>query len=259
MEKMTFKIIQTDDGSSSFYSNIYAENGHSTHGAKLETIKHYVTGCQVMEKLQSQSTLRILEVGFGIGVGFEQTYETIQNSQVSLDKLQFVSLEIDENLVKHVQQNNSLFSELKFVSTPYPHYKMIKNKIELIILIGDARKSIKTIQEPFDCIYQDAFSPKKNAILWTTEWFKDLFKLSNEKTILSTYSSSSSIRKSLIAAGWLVTKGEQFGPKRSSTRALTSGATDQDILEHLNRSPAIELTDDNYQEYTIEKTHEKNN
>lgn len=63
--------------------------------------------------------------------------------------------------------------------------------------------------------------------------------------ILSTYSASSSIRKSLTEAGWILKRGDKFGPKRSSTRAYLRGETDPEILLHLERSPVAALTDDN--------------
>ena len=79
---------------------------------------------------------------------------------------------------------------------------LLKNEnFHLIILIGDARVSLPKFKNDhdikFDCIYQDAFSPKRNAILWTSEWFKLLKSISNQDCIMSTYSASSSIRKSM--------------------------------------------------------------
>jgi hypothetical protein len=53
----------------------------------------------------------------------------------------------------------------------------------------------------------------------------------------------------LIKAGWKLYKGDKFGPKRSSTRAKLIGKTENDILLQLERSPAVEITDDNYMKY----------
>ena len=38
-------------------------------------------------------------------------------------------------------------------------------------------------------------------------------------------------------------KGEKFGPKRSSTRAVLNQTTDTEILDHLGRSPVSALSD----------------
>jgi hypothetical protein len=76
--------------------------------------------------------------------------------------------------------------------------------------------------------------------------------------IMSTYSSSSSIRKSMLKANWKLYKGEKFGPKRSSTRAKVTGETDADILTHLENSPVHAITDENHFKYTMDNKNEKN-
>jgi tRNA U34 5-methylaminomethyl-2-thiouridine-forming methyltransferase MnmC len=95
----------------------------------------------------------------------------------------------------------------------------------------------------FHAIYQDAFSPKKNPTLWTKEWFSFLRSISTEDVILSTYSASTSIRKSLHEAGWKIQQGEKFGRKRTSTRATLNGETSAEILLQLERSSVDALTD----------------
>ena len=129
--------------------------------------------------------------------------------------------------------------------------------IELYILVGDARKRIHDLNVKVDAIYQDAFSPRRNADLWTKEWFEDLKAKSKPQVRLSTYSASSSIRKAMLAAGWSLKSGSKFGPKRTSTRADLSGESDSEILERLERSPAIVLKDENYLEYMNEKNRNK--
>jgi tRNA U34 5-methylaminomethyl-2-thiouridine-forming methyltransferase MnmC len=250
MEK-TFKIVQTDDGSESFYSYLYNEGGHSTSGADAETQLHYIQGCKVSERIYQIQDFTIFEVGFGIGIGFKQTFHAIADH-----KFTFYSIEIDEKLIEHVIAHDPFFRGMKKMGS---HYELQKEHARLIIVVGDARQTVPKFHfhRKFHAIYQDAFSPKRNASLWTTQWFALLKKLADDDVILSTYSSSSSIRKSLIAAGWKVKKGEKFGPKRSSTRAMLSGETDKDILEHLQRSPAQELTDDNAKQYTIGNTHDQ--
>jgi tRNA U34 5-methylaminomethyl-2-thiouridine-forming methyltransferase MnmC len=243
-KKKSFTLTQTDDGSPSFHSHLYNEGGHSTTGAKSETIKHYIEGCKVLDVLNHSDKVVIFEVGFGIGLGFLTTLEHIPESK----KLIFYSVEIDQNLIEYAIENNDI---LKNLNKKSDHYQLVTDQFELNILNGNARETVPSYQFEynFDCIYQDAFSPKRNAILWTTEWFSTLKELSHSQTILATYSSSSSIRKSLIKAGWKLYKGDKFGPKRSSTRAKLIGKTENDILLQLERSPAVEITDDNYMKY----------
>ena len=231
-----YKVVQTDDGSITYYSELYGENCHSLSGAKEETLTHYINGCQVIQKASLSKSLTILEVGLGTGLGYELTLEALKDFSIPIH---FISLEIDQELVDLFHQN---------------HTSPTKN-IKVTIVQGDARKTLpKYLKEnkiKFNCIYQDAFSPKRNADLWTLEWFQLLKEYSSEDCILSTYSSSSSIRKTLCEAQWALSEGEKFGTKRSSTRAHAQGVTEQTILEKLSRSPAPIITDQNAKDYTL--------
>ncbi|MBT4793489.1 MAG: hypothetical protein HON90_18090 [Halobacteriovoraceae bacterium] len=242
-----YQEILTEDGSVTLYSRLYHEACHSLSGAINETIAHYVQGCELAKKATKIPHLCVLEIGFGVGVGFIQTKEELAKMNT---KFTFISFEIDEELIhifakKHqilFKKNDNVFS-----------YKT--NEFKLFIILGNARQTIKQIPQitdlPVHAIFQDAFSPKRNSILWTTQWFEDLKRLAHKNCIMSTYSASSSIRKSMISAGWKLYPGEQFGSKRSSTRARLTGSNDADIMDKLTRSPANELTDENYLEYKL--------
>lgn len=242
--------ILTDDGSVTLYSHLYGEACHSTSGAREETQLHYIKGCQVLEKA-NHNPITIFEVGFGVGIGFLESYQVLKEKAFT-----FITTEIDETLVKYVIASHDVFKDMQRIETPVLHYRKKNKNCDLIILVGNARETTSLLKEignfTFDCIFQDAFSPKRNAILWTKEWFELLLTYAKDDCIMSTYSSSSSIRKSMLAAGWVVKKGEKFGPKRSSTRAYKTGTSDLDILEHLERSLAITITDENFETYKLE-------
>lgn len=260
------ELIITEDGSQSAFSKTYGENFHNTSGAASETKSHYIDGCRIIERAgmleRGEDPFSILEVGLGLGVGIEQTFLALQESGLLEDtKVAFTSLEIDEELILYLERVNPLFKDLEKISfgedSQFSIFKKELGNFSINIILGDARlslpeasKSFKSAKR-FDAIYQDAFSPKRNSSLWTTEWFALLASLSNRDCIMSTYSSSSSIRKAMIAAGWNVRKGVKFGKKRSSTRAYLQGESDEDILTHLERSPAITLTDELAKNYHL--------
>lgn len=232
-------LVTTDDGSFTLFSEEFQEACHSTHGAKEETILHYLGGCKVIERALNFDPFCILEVGFGLGIGFLTTLERIPSES----RWKFVSMEIDRDLLNWFCEMHPEF-QLEW------HDNILKGtgrNFELNIIQGDARievpKFLSQNDYRFHAIYQDAFSPKRNPALWTKEWFTLLKNYSHPEVILSTYSASASIRKSLHETGWGVHKGEKFGPKRTSTRAVLSRETDPEILAHLERSPVTALTD----------------
>ena len=238
--------IETADGSLTLFSEAFQEACHSTSGARNETLLHYIQGCQIEEKILNQNQLSILEVGFGLGIGFLTTFDVLKTS---LKPWSFISLEIDQQLLEWFRLENLTHPFLKDLKWRNNILEYKNEMIDLKILCGDARKTlpifVETTNVKWDAVYQDAFSPKKNPILWTQEWFQFLKLHSNPEVLLSTYSASSSIRKSLLQAGWVLHKGEKFGHKRTSTRASLTGASDPDILLNLERSPIPALRDDN--------------
>jgi tRNA U34 5-methylaminomethyl-2-thiouridine-forming methyltransferase MnmC len=247
------QLVETLDGSNTLFSERFQEACHSSTGARTETLLHYISGCRIKEHCGSYNPFVILEVGFGLGVGFLTTMEALAEGE---GQWHFLSLELDRELLEWFREEHKEHPFLKSLRWEGPQVLKAQDKnITLTILAGDARQTLlsylKDHSLKWHAVYQDAFSPKRNPILWTVEWFSLLKEYAHQDCILSTYSASSSIRKSLHTAGWAVKKGQKFGPKRSSTRAYLTGQTDADILDQLNRSPVDELRDDNIDSFLL--------
>ncbi len=223
-----YKIIKTDDGSLTLFSTFFNEGCHSTAGAVSETIFNYIAPCRITER-SAHLPLQILEVGFGLGIGVSETYKALPTN--ALPSL-FISLEIDEELINWSKKNapsyNLYFpqiSELRKITThQFTYYISEKNQHKLIILIGDATKTLPLFLQhfnyQFNTIYQDAFSPKQNPTLWSQEWFQLLNKYSEPQTILSTYSCAGIVRKNLEHSNWIVKKRPGFKHKREALIAF---------------------------------------
>jgi tRNA U34 5-methylaminomethyl-2-thiouridine-forming methyltransferase MnmC len=242
------QIISTEDGSTTLFSERFQESCHSSSGARAETLLHYIEGCEIKKTHLEKKTITILEIGFGLGLGFLTTLETLT------DHFHFVSLEIDRELLEWFRKENQEHPFLKNLQWISPVKLEAKTQdMTLTILCGDARETLpfycQYTHPQWDAIYQDAFSPKKNPTLWTQEWFELLKKYSAPDALMSTYSSGVSIQKSMIAAGWILQKGPGLGKKRSSTRASLKGVTNSGILEQLFFSPAPALRDDNIKDF----------
>ncbi len=229
----SYRPIETSDGSMTLFSEAFQEACHSSTGARAETLLHYVEGCRVVERSGFHSPFEVLEVGLGLGTGLLTTLEVFPPEQ----RLRYLSLELDRELLNWFQDEHP---ELGLSwSGDVLHGQC--GLAEITILCGDARKTLlaylKTTPRTFHAIYQDAFSPRRNPSLWTVEWFQLLREASHPSVILSTYSASLSVRKSLVSAGWGVLKGERFGAKRASTRAVLGLPTDPEIHLQLQRAP----------------------
>jgi len=248
-----YKILKTKDKTYTLFSEAFNEACHSLDGAWDETLFNYLEGCRIPEKSKEmgQRPLSILEVGFGPGVGLQVVSDFYQKGPGGIS-FYFTSLEIDRGLVEWSMKNwpSSLppleGSFLKMGELSY--FKGQCGLGKVLILIGNARETLKMAHKlemipEVHAIFQDPFSPKRNPLLWTVEWFKELKEMSSKDVTLSTYSSSTSVRKSLQAAGWFMKNAPGFSSKRTSTRAFLKGPSDQDVLDKLERAPINPLRD----------------
>ena len=265
--KGTYGIYQpvlTNDNTWTLHSPLYKENCHSTSGAVQETLYNYVEGTQVLKKLKKQTSLSIFELGLGTGLGFRATIEEVKKflkrEKGKTKTINFVSSEIDEKLAFHflkllleekfiedvVLTNNQ--SGLRYFKSSFTiKEKFMELKGQLIVLIGNVRETFPRYQSlypiKFDCFYHDPFSPKKNAILWTTEFFEMMKMAACEKSVLSTYSSTKAVWKALIKAGWKVCEVKGYGKKKLSTRAYIVGESSEFVIDQCSRSPSPALSD----------------
>ncbi len=76
-----------------------------------------------------------------------------------------------------------------------------------------------------DLIFFDMFSSRTNSSEWTVAAFQELWQVVQAKpAALFTYSTATSVRVALLAAGFFVAKGRATGVKAETTIALTAGA-----------------------------------
>ncbi len=251
--KERFVAVKTEDGHYTLYSNEFQEHCHSLSGAFQETMHFYVQGCQIEEILKRNDHCKILEIGTGSGTGYEAT---LSNYKIEHGNLDFVTVEKDKDLVDWLITCRTLdrndvpgFCELKlfYSDNDVSFYHAKKNGVSLTLLQGDCRISLPKFlnQNSFspDAIFQDPFSPQKNSALWSVEWFMFLKKISNSNTVMSTYSASSAVRKSMLEAAWKIQEINGIGRKKSGTKAVLSGDSDELLLDHLGRSPQLPILD----------------
>ena len=192
------ELVLCEDGTNTLYSKEFDEPYHSTKdGALHESLEKHVKPSFSIKK--NRDTLTILDICFGIGYNTFATLYYMKKNKIST-KVHILSPEFDEALIHSLKDFDypEEFSEISYIINEVSknlYYEDKQFKIE--ILLGDARKSIPNIKEKIDIVYQDAFSPNHNPLLWTTEYFKDIRAISKEDAILTTYSIAAAIRLGL--------------------------------------------------------------
>ena len=199
------ELILCEDGTHTLFSKEFDEPYHSTKdGALHESLEKHVKPALSLHK--NKVSLTILDICFGLGYNTFATIYYIQKYQLKT-KVHILSPEFDEGLVRSLAtfayppEFESIRPIINAISKNL-FYEDAQFKIE--ILLGDARENVPQIKEKLDIIYQDAFSPTHNPLLWTREFFADIANISNQDTLLTTYSTAASVRLGLYENGFLI-------------------------------------------------------
>ena len=93
------------------------------------------------------------------------------------------------------------------------------------LVLGDFPEKIPAAPAPPDLIFFDMFSSKTDASLWTLAAFRKIFTACGHRAVeLFTYTCSTPVRASLLAAGFQVARGCSTVDKTDTTIALTPAA-----------------------------------
>ena len=199
------ELVLCEDGSNTLFSKEFNEPYHSTKdGALHESLEKHVKPAFSIKK--NHEKLNILDICFGLGYNTFATLYYIKQNNLRT-KVHILSPEFDEELLRSLD-TFAFPREFDFLKpiinaiTKNLYYEDEQFKIE--ILLGDAREKVPKIEEKIDIIYQDAFSPAHNPLLWTREFFADMAKISKEDAILTTYSTAAAIRLGLYENGFYI-------------------------------------------------------
>ena len=237
-DSLKHAAIQSEDGSFTAYSKEFDEHYHSTKdGALHESLSKHIL--PALKHTINKKEIYILDICFGLGFN---TLATLLH--VETDKKLFIySPEFDKELIESLKDFTypPEFEKLKDIVLTLAKYKKYESdNLNIYIIIGDARVFVRDTKIKFDVVYQDAFSPSSNPLLWTREYFKDISNLMKEDAILTTYSISLPTRIALHenSLNIFLHVGNGF---RSSTLASKSNLDYEkvDIIHKMNCNPDV--------------------
>ena len=213
-------IASTKDGSNTLFSQKYNQHYHNPDdGAINESLSKHIIPTLTFHK--DKKELNILDICFGIGYNTFTLIDYVLKNDLDI-KLNIYSPELDGNLVKSLDTFPfpKEFEEIKYIIDKVAkEFKYEDDRFKIEVFIGDAREYIKSFDENFfDIVFQDAFSSDVNFELWTKEYFDDIYKISKENSIMSTYAIATPIRLSMYEAGFYIY--ESIPVKRKITLAF---------------------------------------
>ena len=193
--------VLTQDKSFTQFSNEFQEAYHCiSDGALKETLHKHIIPAFSFAK--DKSELKILDICFGLGfntlcfIAYAKAHNFCGNLEIHSPEKNITLL---SSLTAHPYP--SLLDSKILLSLIQKHY-YCENNLSITLHIGDAREILPTLKTKLDIVFQDAFSPKKNPTLWSYEYFKMLFSLTNEDCLLTTYSQNSSMLYTAFLCGF---------------------------------------------------------
>jgi len=223
----TIEIITTEDGSNSLFFKELDETYHSTHGAIQESNHVFIkSGLAFLMQLHGQkenSTINILEIGFGTGLNAMLTLEKSLSEKQQLNYTTFEPFPIPLKVIEKLnyfsffdKKLHQQIQELHFVSWNKIH------KINTYFTFEKKELGLENlaIKNQFDLVYFDAFAPNKQAEMWELEMLENIFFSLKKEGILVTYCAKGVFRRLLQSLGFEVERIPGPPGKREMIRAV---------------------------------------
>jgi len=245
----------TADGSYTFYSEEFQEAFHSSFGAKQEAEVRYIEPCGIKELASSKSTIRLLDVCYGLGYNSAAALEAIWSVHPEC-QVELIALEISPSVPHQAIAQNLLEqwkSPVPQLLAQFSNKSLVKSKfLKAELLLGDARQTIKAVIKrgwQADAIFLDPFSPPKCPQLWTVEFLSLVASCLAPTGKLATYSCSAAVRTALLKANLKISSIIGEGRKSPGTLAAFEykkiPTLPQKEREHLMTRAAVPYRDRN--------------
>ncbi len=228
--------VKTTDGSFTLYHPKYKQHFHSLAGAETESIKKFVLSSNLAQRLKyfaenNFEPLRLLDIGFGLG------YNAFAALDCALEldlPIEIISCEFDtKTLVEAVK----IFPKEKadIIKQLLAENFWTNGKQSIKIYFDDARKTLQklSVNNIFNVIFMDGFSPDKNPELWSYDFVKLLKKcLDRENGIICSYSSAFPVGGAFLRNNLKLRSGISYGRNKGGFVAVMNHAFEKNIIDN---------------------------
>ena len=165
---------------------------------------------------------QIAELGFGTGLNMLAVWDAwLASGQVG--SCQFTSFEAfplhNEDMAKALEA----FPNISDLAQPFLELwaagarKFSLPGMDVEILIGDARDTLRNWPNKADAWFLDGFAPALNPELWQSDLMLTVADHTTKGGTLATYTAAGAVRRALEIAGFEITRIKGFGRKRHMT------------------------------------------
>ncbi|MEM7311044.1 MAG: MnmC family methyltransferase [Planctomycetota bacterium] len=253
----TWKRLLTEDGSPTLLHPEHGEACHDRTGAWTQATGRYAAGCRLRERARAGGTLRLLDVGTGLGWNLAAAVQALWGTGA---RLAAVTLELDPAPIRSAlalprpaglppgagESHEAVRAALERALAAGGSGEPVELDVDggppgtLALHLGDARRTLPELapEVRFDAVFLDPFSPAQAPELWEPEVLGEIARRMAPGSLLATYSAATRVRVALARHGLGVARGPEVGRKREGTLAgpgLVAGPEDADLVRRIRR------------------------
>ncbi len=237
-----YEVYRNEGGFASIRQSSSGEIMHSHNPPLQEANELYVEQSNLRGALAepSDSPIVIWDVGLGAAanaMAAVQCHEAMRAEGATVRPLHLVSFENDLDSLKLALANHKEFPYLwhggpRALVSDGEWSCRRSQQVRWSLLEGEFLSQLTQADAP-DLIYFDMFSAKSSGEQWTLQAFETIWQAcATSSTQLFTYSRSTAVRASLLAAGFYVASGRSTGAKAETTIAMTPKAAARSGQRH---------------------------
>ena len=220
---------------SKLYNDIYFDKANG-----IQESEHvYLKTNNLAMKFNNTDMFSIAELGFGTGLNFLLTWQLWLKLRKPHSALTYISFENAPLSKTELMRVHKLFynhnynlrdlSKLFLEKTPQTyqstHQIFFERGNVKLVLIYDDFLSLSNFNFKADTWYLDGFSPKQNPSAWSEKLFQEIYKRTNYKGSLSTFTVAGYVRRGLQKNGFCVSKTKGVGKKKEILFAVKNEPT----------------------------------
>ncbi len=218
------------------YSVAYDDVYHSADGAVGQARHVFLAGCGLPAAWAERDHFTVLETGFGTGLNFLATWAAWRDDPSRCQRLHFVSVEKHPFCAGDLARLHAAWPALAGLSAElvaawppalpgFHRLALDGGRVQLTLLLGDARDCLPNLDARVDAFYLDGFAPDRNADLWQAWLFAELARLARPGATAATYTVAAPVRQGLSAVGFACAKRAGYGRKRHCLSARFGGVS----------------------------------
>lgn len=216
---MKTELFMTEDGSHTLYVPEIDECYHSSHGAIQESRHIFI---EAGLKMCFKNEINILEIGFGTGLN---AFLALIEGEKASKKIKYTALEkfpVEMEKINNLNFAHQIESN-KISLFQFMHQSEWNKEIEITPQFSLTKVECDftsyNIESQYDIVFFDAFSPEKQAEMWTEKIFLKIYTHCNPGAILTTYCAKGIVRRALQNVGFEVERLAGPPGKREILRA----------------------------------------